>query len=67
MNFVKLFPHLLLFVGPEVTLGHNNRQDFSRTSELSDKIVREIGGTQGGDVHCASPEVSEGEGNRGRG
>lgn len=56
MDFAELFPHLLLFVGTEVTLGCNKRKDFSRIGELSNKIVKEIGGRQGGEVHCASPE-----------
>lgn len=48
MNFAKLFHHLLLFVVTEVMLGGSKRQDFSRSSELSKKIVKAIEGTNGG-------------------
>lgn len=60
INFAKLFPHLLLFVGTEMTLGLNKRRGFSRTSVLSNKTVKETEGTDGGGGRGASLEVSQG-------
>jgi len=59
-NFAELFPHLLLFVGTEVALSCNKRQSSSRTSELSNKTVKEMEGAGRGGVQPASLEISEG-------